>query len=239
MLSLDRDFEKRLPASHRLTQAVGTLREYRGREEVFRRQTPQVLESLRQTAMIESVESSNRIEGIVAAKGRVKEIVQEMSEPRDRSEAEIAGYRDVLDTIHGSHENIRLTNGTVLQFHREIFAHTDVRGGRWKAEQNAIVRTYPDGSREIRFQPPPAHLTEGLMLSLNEAVRTFAEEHKVDELRGRSTSWGRLRRPTGSSRIGSPIPPPPGGQNAAHRRRHRRRDWRLHGAGDSGQMPHG
>jgi len=182
MLSLDHNFAKRLPASHRLTQAVGTLREYRGREEVFRRQAPQVLESLRQTAMIESVESSNRIEGVVAAKGRVKSIVQEMSEPRDRSEAEIAGYRDVLDTIHGSHDHIRLTNGTVLQFHRQLFARTDVHGGRWKAEQNAIVRTHPDGTQEIQFQPPPAHLTEGLMLSLNEAVRTFADQHKVDEL---------------------------------------------------------
>jgi len=182
MLSLDHNFEKRLPATHRLMQAVATLREYRGKEELFRRQTPQMLESLRQTAMIESVESSNRIEGVVAAKGRVRNIVQEMSEPRDRSEAEIAGYRDVLDTIHGSHENIRLTNGTVLQFHRELFARTDVRGGRWKSEQNAIVRTHPDGSQEIRFQPPPAHLTDGLMVSLNEAARTFAQAHKADEL---------------------------------------------------------
>lgn len=182
MLSLDHNFDKRLPATHRLTRAVGTLREYRGKEELFRRQTPQMLESLRQTAMIESVESSNRIEGVIAAKGRVKNIVQAMSEPRDRSEAEIAGYRDVLDTIHRSHEIIRLTNGTVLQFHRELFARTDIRGGRWKSAQNAIVRTLPDGSREIRFQPPPAHLTDGLMVSLNEVVRDFAESHKVDEL---------------------------------------------------------
>jgi len=182
VLSFDKQFETRIPLSHGLVKTLTALHEYRGKEQLFRQQTPQVLEALRQSAIIQSVESSNRIEGVVAAKGRVKSIVQDMSEPRDRSEAEIAGYRDVLDTIHGSHDSIHLTNGTVLQFRRELFARTDVRGGRWKAEQNAIVRTHPDGSQEIRFQPPPAHLTDGLMLSLNEAARTFAQTRKADEL---------------------------------------------------------
>ncbi len=42
------------------------LGEYRGKQELFARQRPEVLETLRTAAVIESSESSNRLEGIVA-----------------------------------------------------------------------------------------------------------------------------------------------------------------------------
>ena len=171
MLSLDHDFEKRLPLSHRLVKTVGTLREYRGMEAKYRQQTPQVLESLRQAAVIQSVESSNRIEGVIAPLGRIRAIVADNDAPRDRPEAEIAGYRDVLDTIHGSHEGIRLTSGVVQQFHRQLFARTDVRGGgEWKVQPNDIVRIHAGGRQEVRFSPPAPHLVGGLMQSLHDGT---------------------------------------------------------------------
>ena len=45
-------------------KAIRALAEYRGKQTLFARQSPQVLESLRQVAMIESGESSNRLEGL-------------------------------------------------------------------------------------------------------------------------------------------------------------------------------
>jgi len=183
MLSLDHDFEKRLPLSHRLVKTVGTLREYRGMEAKYRQQTPQVLESLRQAAVIQSVESSNRIEGVIAPLGRIRAIVADNDAPRDRPEAEIAGYRDVLDTIHGSHEGIRLTSGVVQQFHRQLFARTDVRGGgEWKVQPNDIVRIHAGGRQEVRFSPPAPHLVGGLMQSLHDGLHAFCDAHTVDEL---------------------------------------------------------
>src|SRR3954452_22728578 len=88
----------------------------RGREEAFRRQNPQVLEGLMEVALIQSSASSNAIEQITAAPGRVTELVQDKTAPKDRSEEEIAGYRKVLETIHSSGEHIPLNNSVVLQF---------------------------------------------------------------------------------------------------------------------------
>ena len=142
MLSFDQQFEARIPLSHGLVRTLTTLHEFRGKEQLFRQQTPQVLEALRQSAVIQSVESSNRIEGVVAKRGRVKEIVAAKSEPRDRSEAEIAGYRDVLDTIHGGHEDIGLSNGVVVirRFktgHASAPENRPPGGGYWVEESSS------------------------------------------------------------------------------------------------------
>src|SRR5690554_2095034 len=101
MYSLDEQFDQRLPLTHGLLRTARTLGEYRGKEELYRQQMPQVLETLKQAAIIQSTESSNRIEGVTAPAKRIREIVAEKTTPRDRPEQEIAGYRDVLNTIHG------------------------------------------------------------------------------------------------------------------------------------------
>jgi hypothetical protein len=72
----------------------------------FKQQAPQVLGTLRQAAVIQSTESSNRIEGITVPLERIKKLVTEKTTPRDRSEQEIAGYRDVLTTIHTNYNHI-------------------------------------------------------------------------------------------------------------------------------------
>jgi Fic family protein len=119
----------------------------RGREEAFRKQNPQVLEGLMEVALIQSSASSNAIEHITAAPGRITELVQDKTSPRDRSEEEIAGYRKVLDTIHSSAEHIPLTTSVVLQFHRDIYAFSPVPGGRFKTTQNEVARFDRDGKK--------------------------------------------------------------------------------------------
>lgn len=119
----------------------------RGREEAFRRQNPQVLEGLMEVALIQSSASSNAIEQITAAPGRVTELVHDKTAPRDRSEEEIAGYRKVLDTVHSSAEHIPLTTAVVLQFHRDIYTYSPTPGGRFKNTQNEVARFDPDGQK--------------------------------------------------------------------------------------------
>jgi Fic family protein len=182
VLSFDHHFADRIPLTHGLSKTLCVLHEYRGKEALFRQQTPQVLETMRQSAIIQSVESSNRIEGVVAKRGRVKDIVEKKSPPRDRPEEEIAGYRDVLDTIHGGHQGIRLSNGIVRQFHKMLFAKTSEPGGAWKVDPNRIERKLPDGRREIRFEPPPPHLTDGLMTDLHDGLKQALRDRDFDPL---------------------------------------------------------
>jgi len=60
----------------------------------------------------------------VAAPNRLKALMERKATPTDRSEQEIAGYRDVIDTIHTSYRDISFTPNLVLQLHRDLFKYT-------------------------------------------------------------------------------------------------------------------
>jgi Fic family protein len=142
------------------------LGEYKGRQDLFQHQTPQALATLKQTAIIESTESSNRIEGVVVPSKRFKELMAHPSKPKDRSEAEILGYREALSKIHTRPESFPIDEKTVLGLHRQIYSRTDIPAGRWKKRDNSIEERLSDGRWITRFVPVPARETPGYMKEL-------------------------------------------------------------------------
>jgi hypothetical protein len=101
--------------------------------------------------------------------------VSQRIEPRDRDEAEIAGYRDVLATIHEDYEHIEVKPGVILQLHRDLYRHTAFSyGGRWKDSDNAIVEFDAAGASHLCFRPLSAIETpdavEGLCATYRDAV---------------------------------------------------------------------
>lgn len=167
MSSFAPGFLERHPVSPALVQTVRRLGEHKGREALYREQSPQVLAHMRQAALIQSTEASNRLEGIVAPADRIRLLVQDRVEPMNRSEQEIAGYRDVLQTIHANHPYVPFTTGIVLQFHRDLFQFAGGQGGRWKQADNAITEHRVDGSIVTRFEPVPAFATPEAMEQLH------------------------------------------------------------------------
>ena len=141
-----------------------------------------MLENLRQVALIESTESSNRLEGITADAKRIRDLVQERTAPANRSEAEIAGYRDVLNTIHLNHEHVHFTDNVVLQLHRDLMKYSGKEGGRWKSTANEITETLRDGSKRIRFVPVGPHQTPECMRVLHDRYRQLTTEQNWDPL---------------------------------------------------------
>jgi len=133
-----------------------SLGHYIGRHDSYQRQAPEVLQSLTIMAKVESTESSNRIEGIVATKERVEKLVLKSSTPRNRSEQEIAGYRDALALIHDSAEHMPLSSNLILQLHSTMSRYMPDAGGKWKTVDNAIVETGVDGAPRLRFAPTRA-----------------------------------------------------------------------------------
>ena len=181
-LSIDGKLDDRIPITQALLQSVRQLGEFKGREGLYRSQMPQALETLRQAAIIQSAESSNRIEGVTAPPQRLRALMAEKTKPRDRSEQEIAGYRDVLNTIHGNYEGMRFSASLVLQLHRDLFKYTSNPGGRWKSTQNAIIEILPSGSKRTRFEPVAPHLVPEAMALLHVQINNFLEEAKTDPL---------------------------------------------------------
>jgi Fic family protein len=170
------------PITPGLLRTVRLLGEYKGKQDLFKEQAPRLLETLREVAVIQSIESSNRLEGVVAPHERIVELARERTTPRNRSEQEIAGYREVLNTIHANHANIPFTVNVLLQFHRDLYQFMPGEGGRWKATNNDIVETRPNGTEVIRFRPVPAHLTPGAMDELHDRFNRVWEDDAVDRL---------------------------------------------------------
>ena len=136
------------------------IHEYKGRQELFSRQKPVELEKLTEVAKVQSVESSNRIEGIITTSTRIGQIVKEKTTPKNRDEKEIAGYRDVLNTIHESHDYISITGNIILQLHRDLTKYSESGlGGTYKITQNYLKETRPDGTEFLRFTPVPPYET--------------------------------------------------------------------------------
>ncbi len=125
-----------------------------GKQEVHLKQRPEELEKLVEIAKGQSTEASNAIEGIRTTDTRIRQLVAEKTAPRNRSEQEIAGYRDVLNIIHESFDAIPITRNYILQLHKILYSHSNNPiAGQTKNVQNYISASYPDGHTEILFTP--------------------------------------------------------------------------------------
>ncbi|NHC35952.1 Fic family protein [Scytonema millei] len=173
---------ERQPITQNLLRTIRLIGEYKGKQELFKQQSPQVLETLQLAAIIQSTESSNRIEGVVAPLQRILALVAQKTTPMNRSEQEIAGYRDVLDTIHANYERMPFNTGLVLQLHRDLYRFLPGSGGQWKSADNKITETRPDGTTAVRFEPVSAFLTPTAMAQLHERFNTSSQADEVEPL---------------------------------------------------------
>ena len=141
------------------------------------------LDELLEIAIIQSTEASNRIEGVVTTDDRLKLLVRNKTMPRNRNESEIAGYRDVLATIHENYEYIPLRPGMILQLHRDLYKFSGVSiRGSFKNTDNVIGETLPNGTKRVLFQPLPAGETAEAVGGLCTAFDEVWGDAEMDHL---------------------------------------------------------
>ncbi len=159
------------------------IHEQKGKQSRLSDAQKDVLDELLEIAKIQSTEASNRIEGIITTDDRLKLLVMNKTTPRSRSEREIAGYRDVLTTIHESYEYIPVRSGMILQLHRDLYKFSGLSiGGSFKSSDNVIAETLPDGTKRVRFQPVPAWETPEAMDSVCTSINEALNDHELDDL---------------------------------------------------------
>jgi Fic family protein len=137
--------------------------EARGKQDLWLRQKPEVLRALREQAIIQSVESSNRIEGVTVSPERLRPVVIGGATPRDRSEEELAGYRQALDWIFSLKRPVPVTPALVKKLHSFAQGGASADAGEWKKRNNEIIEILPSGDRRIRFTPTSAAETPAAM----------------------------------------------------------------------------
>lgn len=140
----------------------------RGREELYRDQLPELLRSLADETRVASIRASNAIEGIEVPVSRAERLAaRKPPRSRNRGEREFAGYRDAIDEMMRAESLGPPTPALMLHFHRQLYAHTRLEGGRLKREDNVIGERNRRGVvRRVIFQPPAWRQTEGLVSGL-------------------------------------------------------------------------
>lgn len=169
MRSLTPEYLDALTFSDRQMASLAEIGSFQGKQALYGEQLPEVLRAMRNIAQIESAESSNRIEGIEAPRKRIQGIVLDDTNPENRSEQEIAGYRDSLALVHESAREMEFSTEVIRQLHSMMYRYLPQSGGSWKPTDNEIVERGPDGSRVVRFRPVSAVATPQAMDDLTRA----------------------------------------------------------------------
>jgi Fic family protein len=137
MLTLDPGRLARLAIPIGTGWLLGECMEARGKQELWIRQKPEVLDVLREQAIIQSAESSNRIEGVTVAANRLRPLLIGRARPRDRSEEELAGYRAALEWIFSRKTRVAITPDVIRRL------HSLVQGGSGDASGESSLRFIP------------------------------------------------------------------------------------------------
>ena len=163
-----------------IVQLLAQIHEHKGEHAQVKEDE---LTHLIEIARIQSTEASNRIEGIYTSDDRLQKLVKDKTTPRNRSEKEIAGYRDVLATIHESYEYIPVKPNMILQLHRDLYKFSGMSiGGNYKTSDNVIEEEDAQGNKHVRFQPVPAWETSMAMEKLCESYNELCNNGQYDPL---------------------------------------------------------
>jgi len=168
--------------THNIIQMIAKISEYKGMQNLYKKQSPQMLKTLLNIATIQSTESSNRIEGVEAPHERIVELISKKKKPKNRSEEEILGYKYVLNLIHHNHKDIPFKPNIILQFHNDLYKFTTQRAGGWKSVDNTIEEISSSGKKFIRFRPVSAFLTPEAMKQLHTSFNKKWNERIINPL---------------------------------------------------------
>ncbi|QTQ16691.1 Fic family protein [Treponema parvum] len=166
-----------------IVQLLSSIYEHKGRQQLFVEAKKDELHTLMEIAKIQSTKSSNRIEGIYTTDKRLEELMSKKSQPQNRNEQEISGYRDVLAVIHENYDYIFPTSNIIQQLHRDLYSYNkNGVGGKFKSSDNIIAETDNKDIQKVRFAPVPAYETEEAMRQMTENFLKAWSGNKTDKL---------------------------------------------------------
>lgn len=166
-----------------IVNLISTIHEFRGKQKWLMEVQPGILDAMIKVAKIQSIGASNRIEGIITSETRLHALVFDNAEPKNRDEQEIAGYREVLTTIHENYEYIKVSPNVILQLHRDLYTYSPAASdGRFKNIENIIEEVDSEGHRRVRFKPLPACETPEAMEALCTTFLRAVNQSEIDPL---------------------------------------------------------
>lgn len=160
------------------TWLLSQCAEARGMQQMWKTIRPEVISKLRENAVIQSTESSNRIEGVIVDSKRLTPLCLGEAKPLNRPEEEIVGYKKALDYIHHTFNEVDINPKTIQKLHKIAQSGMIGDAGKWKERSNDIIEILPNGERYVRFKPVAPkdvnHYIEQLCLAYNDVIKNNA-----------------------------------------------------------------
>lgn len=183
MQSFKPNYLKKLKILPDVSWLIGSCMEARGKEAFLFSKKPEMLDTLTELAIIQSTESSNRIEGVWTDSKRLPLLLKGEIKPISRPEQEILGYKKALEWIHTDFDNISIDTKTILKLHKicqQGEMATDA--GEFKKKNNQIIEITKNGERKIRFTPVEAKETSKFVEQLCLAYNDLINKKEIPEL---------------------------------------------------------
>ncbi len=144
---------------------------------------PKLFKELTKIAIVQSIISSNAIEGIVTTDERIKGLLSGSISPINHNENEILGYKDVIDLIHHNYDEYSFTEEQILAFHQLLLSYERPSyAGKYKTSDNVILEISKNETRSVRFRPTPAKETQVAMEQMILAYMDARDDSSVNQL---------------------------------------------------------
>ena len=137
--------------SNQMLSIISEIDEFKGSWKLLGKIAPEKLQTLKKVATIESVGSSNRIEGNKLSDKQVEELLSRINKQSfaNRDEEEVAGYAKLADTIFEDWEVIPLSENYIKQLHKILLEYSskdEKHKGEYKKISNTVSAYDSDGN---------------------------------------------------------------------------------------------
>src|SRR3990167_10816210 len=175
-----------LPAN--ILTLIASIDELKGRWTAGVNLHPQILGRLKQSVLITSTGASTRIEGAKLSDSEVENLMRGISVQKfkDRDSQEVKGYYELLKNVFESWQSIKLNEGTIKHFHREMLKYVEkdtFHSGQYKVTENKVQMVDAKGNIVgTIFDTTQVYLTPIEMQALVEWTIKVIKEQKYHPL---------------------------------------------------------
>jgi Fic family protein len=141
---------KNIKISPQMLTQIAELDEFKGAWTGFARLRTAQLKALKKVSTIESIGSSNRIEGNKLSDEEVENLLSRINKKsfKSRDEEEVAGYADLMNLIFDDYPVIPFSENYIKQLHQILLKYVskdESHRGEYKKISNSVAAFDPDG----------------------------------------------------------------------------------------------
>lgn len=171
-----------------MLSVIAEIDEFKGSWKALGKIAPERLKALKKVATIESIGSSNRIEGNKLSDKEIEELLSQIDRKsfKSRDEEEIAGYANLMDIVFEDWEVIPFTENYIKQLHKILLQYStkdEKHRGEYKKISNGVAAYDTDGNEiGIIFETATPFETPQRMRELVGQIREILEDKSLHPL---------------------------------------------------------